>query len=116
MGFKPIMERKLKKPGVPLFGSGVDDGCHIVIEDGLRYTADLVEEPNVGIKNLKQCLTMIEIGESIQGMVEHHGSHGILAPAGIDLEIGLAKVKFCAEPEICLLSDVDFPMTILGFP
>jgi hypothetical protein len=59
---------------------------------------------------------MVEVREPIQRMVEYHGSHGILAPAGIDLEICLAKVKLCAAPGIRFLSDVDFPMAILVFP
>jgi hypothetical protein len=116
MGFKPIMERKIKKPGIPLFGSGIDDGSHIVIEDGLRYAIDLVKEPDVSINNLKKCLTMVKIGKPIQRVVEHHGGHGILAPAGTDLEIRFAKVKFCAAPGIRFLSDVDITMAILAFP
>jgi len=116
MGFKPIMEGKLKKPRVPLFGPRIDDGSHIVIEDSLRYTIDLIKESNVSINNLKKGLTMVEVGEPIQGVVEYQRGHGILAPAGIDLEICLSKVKFCTISEICLLSDVDLTVAILVLP
>ncbi len=116
VGFKSVVERKFKKSGVPFFGFRVDDGSHIVIEDGLRYTANLSKELDMRIKDLKLSFTMVEMSKAVEGMVEYHGGHWILAPVCVDLEVCLAKVKLCAEPRIGILSDVDFPMTILVLP
>jgi hypothetical protein len=62
MGFKTIMDGKFKKPRIPFFGFGVDDSSHVIIEDGLRYATNLVKKPDMRIKDLKLCLTMVAIG------------------------------------------------------